>query len=113
MNPLLLLAVIAGGAGGIFVFTIMGAGLTAPASPGSILALLMMAERHCYAGLILGVLISAIISLAIAVPILKFMGKDDASLEEAQQKKRQHEASGKRHCRGSGGSGTGKGFKDS
>ncbi len=87
MNPLLLLAVIAGGAGGIFVFTIMGAGLTAPASPGSILALLMMAERHCYAGLILGVLISAIISLAIAVPILKFMGKDDASLEEAQQKK--------------------------
>ena len=86
MNPLLLLAVIAGGASGIFVFTMMNVGLTAPSSPGSILAILMMAERHSYVGLILGVLISAAVSLVIAIPILKFMSKD-ASLEEAQAKK--------------------------
>ena len=36
MNPLLLLSAIAGGASGVFTFTLMGAGLTAPASPGSI-----------------------------------------------------------------------------
>lgn len=86
MNPLLLLAVIAGGASGIFVFTMMNVGLTAPSSPGSILAILMMAERHSYVGLLLGVLISAAVSLVIAIPILKFMSKD-ASLEEAQAKK--------------------------
>lgn len=86
MNPMLLLAVIAGGASGIFVFTMMNVGLTAPSSPGSILAILMMAERHSYVGLIIGVLISAAVSLVIAIPILKFMSKD-ASLEEAQAKK--------------------------
>lgn len=86
MNPLLLLATIAGGAAGVFTFSLMGVGLTAPASPGSILALVMMAERHCYMGLFLGVLIAAVVSFVIAVPLLKFMGKD-TSLEEAQQKK--------------------------
>ena len=86
MNPLLLLAVIAGGASGVFVFSLLDVGLTAPSSPGSILAIMMMAERHCYVGLLLGVLISTVVSLVIAIPILKFMGKD-ASLEEAQMKK--------------------------
>ena len=86
MNPLLLVAVMAGGASGVLTFTLLGAGLTAPASPGSILAIMMMAERHSYVAIILGVLVSAVISLVIAVPILKFMGKD-ASLEEAQMKK--------------------------
>lgn len=86
MNPLLLIAVIASGASGILIFSIFDVGLTSAASPGSILALLLMAERHCYIGLILGVLISAVVSFVIAVPILKFMSKD-VSLEEAQQKK--------------------------
>lgn len=86
MNPLLLLATIAGGASGIFTFNLFNVGLSAPASPGSILALLMMAERHSYVGLILGVLISTVVSFVIAMPLLKFMGKD-TSLEEAQQKK--------------------------
>lgn len=86
MNPLLILAVMAGGASGIFVFNLMGVGLTAPASPGSILAIMMMAERHSYVGIILGVLVATVVSFIIAMPILKFMGKD-ASLEEAQQKK--------------------------
>ncbi len=86
MNPLLLLATIAGGASGVFTFNLFNVGLSAPASPGSILALLMMAERHSYLGLILGVLISTVVSFVIAMPLLKFMGKD-TSLEEAQQKK--------------------------
>lgn len=86
MNPLLLLAVIAGGASGIFVFTLFGAGLTAPASPGSIIAILMMAEKNSYLGIIAGVLIATVVAFVIALPLLKFMGKD-TSLEEAQQKK--------------------------
>ena len=86
MNPLLLLATIAGGASGVFTFNLFNVGLSAPASPGSILALLMMAERHSYVGLLLGVLVSTAVSFVIAMPLLKFMGKD-TSLEEAQQKK--------------------------
>lgn len=86
MNPLLLLAAIAGGASGILTFTIFDVGLTGTASPGSIISILMMCERHCYLGLVLGVLISAAVSLAIALPLLKFAGKD-TTLEEAAAKK--------------------------
>lgn len=88
MNPLLLISVIAGGAVGTFLFSIFDVGLTSAASPGSILALLMMAERHSYLGLIIGILGAAAVSLLISLPILKFMGKD-TSLEEAQEKKDQ------------------------
>lgn len=86
MNPLLLVATIAGGASGIFLFNLFDVGLTSAASPGSIIAILMMAERHSYLGLIIGVLVSTVVSFVISVPILKFMGKD-TSLEDAQAKK--------------------------
>lgn len=86
MNPLLLLAVIAGGASGIFTFNLFQVGLTGTASPGSIISILMMCERHCYLGLILGVAISAAVSFLIALFILRFAGKD-TSLEEATAKK--------------------------
>lgn len=86
MNPLLLLAVMAGGASGIFLFQMFGVGLTAPASPGSMLAILMMAERHSYIGLLLGVAVSTVVTLVIALPLLKFTGKD-VSLQDAQKKK--------------------------
>lgn len=86
MNPLLLISVIAGGASGIFCFNLFNVGLTAPASPGSIIAIMMMAEKHSYLGLIVGVVVAALVSFAISVPILKFMGKD-TSLEEAQRQK--------------------------
>ena len=86
MNPLLLISVIAGGASGIFCFNLFNVGLTAPASPGSIIAIMMMAEKHSYFGLIVGVAVAAFVSFAISVPILKFMGKD-TSLEDAQRQK--------------------------
>lgn len=88
MNPLLLLAVIAGGASGIFTFHLFQVGLTGPASPGSILSILMMCERHSYIGLILGVIIATVVSFIIALPLLRFAGKD-TSLEEATAKKDQ------------------------
>lgn len=86
MNPLLILATIAGGATGIFTFTLFDVGLVGTASPGSIISILMMCERHSYVGLLLGVLLSTVVSLAVALPILKFAGKD-VSLEEATAKK--------------------------
>lgn len=86
MNPFLLLATIAGNAVGILTFTLFDVGLVSTASPGSIIAITMMAERHSYLGLFAGVLLSAAVSFIIGVPLLKFMGKE-VSLEEAQAKK--------------------------
>ncbi|MDO5417594.1 MAG: PTS mannitol transporter subunit IICBA [Lachnospiraceae bacterium] len=84
MNPLLLLAVMAGGASGIFVFSLLGTGLTAPASPGSFLAILAMTPRGGYLGIFAGVAVAAVVSFLISVPLLKFAGKEE-NLEEKQQ----------------------------
>lgn len=86
MNPLLLVATIAGGASGVLIFSLFDVGLTGPSSPGSIISILMMCERHCYLGLILGVLVATVVSFVISLPILKFAGKD-TSLEEATAQK--------------------------
>lgn len=85
MNPLLLLSVIGGGAAGTFVFQVMGAGLKSPASPGSILAILALCEKHSYVAVLAGVAVAAIVSFVISVPILKFAGKEE-NLEESQAK---------------------------
>ena len=85
MNPLLILAVIAGGAGGVFMFQLLGAGLTSPASPGSILAILAMTPRGEYLPVLAGVAVAAVISFAVALPLLKFAGKDE-DLEGSREK---------------------------
>lgn len=85
MNPLLLLAVMAGGAGGIFVFQLLGAGLTSPASPGSILAILAMTPRGEYLPVLAGVAAASVISFAVALPLLKFAGKEE-NLEDSKKK---------------------------
>ena len=87
MNPILLVSVILGGASGILVFDIFNVGLTAPASPGSILAILAMCEKNSYVGLILGVLVATIVSFAVSIFVLKFTGKKNISLEEATTQK--------------------------
>ncbi len=86
MNPLLLLSTIGGSISGIFIFSLFDVGLTSAASPGSILAIFVMAERNSYLGIILGVLVSTAVSLLIAMPLLKFMNKG-VSLEDAQAKR--------------------------
>lgn len=85
MNPLLLVAVIAGGASGVFMFTTFGGGLVAPASPGSIIAVLAMTPKGGYLPIILGVLVSCVISCVIGMAILKFTGKE-GDLEEEKQR---------------------------
>ncbi len=85
MNPLLLLAVIGGGASGIFVFQMFGAGLTSPASPGSILAILAMTPRGEYLIILLGVVVAAVVSFLIALPLLRFASKGE-DLEQSREK---------------------------
>ncbi len=72
MRPLLILAAIAGGVSGVFTFSIFNVGLVAPPSPGSIFALLAMTPKGGgHLGVILGVLVAAAVSFAVAALILK------------------------------------------
>ena len=87
MNPVLLLAVMGGGAAGVFTFNLLGAGLVGPASPGSILAIMAMVPKTGgYVGVLAGVAVAAAVSFAIALPLLKIFGKDE-DLEDAIAKK--------------------------
>lgn len=86
MNPALLLSAMAGGAAGIFTFNLFGTGLAAPASPGSIIAILLMTPKGNYFGVLAGVVIATLVSFFISMPLIKFFGKDE-DLETAQRKK--------------------------
>lgn len=94
MNPLLLLSVILGGASGIFIFQLFGVGMVSPASPGSIIAILGMAAKDSYIGILLGVLVAAVVSFFVSMPILKFAGKEE-SLEDSREKMHQMKAQAK------------------
>ncbi|MDA5562038.1 PTS mannitol transporter subunit IICBA [Exiguobacterium sp. MMG028] len=85
MKPILILAMIAGGATGIFTFVLFDVGLVAPASPGSIFAILAMASRGSYLGLVAGIFLSAAVTFAVASVILKSSAAEEVSLEEATQ----------------------------
>jgi len=84
MNPIVILGPMVGNVCGIFTLSLLGGGLKGPASPGSILAELMLTPKDCYVANIAGIAIAAVVSFAISVFLLKMFGKD-ASLAEAQQ----------------------------
>ena len=71
MKPLLFLAVMAGGVCGTFTFQLLGAGLQAASSPGSIFAILAMTPKGSYLANIAGVLVGAAASFIVASIILK------------------------------------------
>lgn len=76
MKPLLFLSVIGVGMSGSFIFQLMDAGLRAPASPGSIIAILAMTPFNSYLPVILGVIVAAAVSFGISAVILKADAKD-------------------------------------
>ena len=83
MNPIVILGPMIGNIVGIFTLSALGGGLAAAASPGSIIAEMLMTPRGGYLANIAGIGIAAVVSFLISVFLLKFFGKD-ASLEEAQ-----------------------------
>ena len=88
MKPILVLAAIAGGASGVLVFQIFGTGLIAPPSPGSIFALMAMTPKGQFIPVILGVLVSAVVSFLVASVFLKADKKEEEmSFEQAIEKK--------------------------
>ena len=83
MNPIVILGPMIGNIVGIFTLSALGGGLAAAASPGSIIAEMLMTPRGGYFANIAGIGVAAVVSFLISVFLLKFFGKD-ASLEEAQ-----------------------------
>ncbi|MEN2256166.1 PTS mannitol transporter subunit IICBA, partial [Enterococcus faecium] len=69
-------SVIRGGMSGSFIFQLMDAGLSAPASPGSIIAILAMTPFNSYLPVIFGVIVAAAVSFGISAVILKADAKD-------------------------------------
>lgn len=82
MNPVVIIAPIVGNMAAIFWFNMTNCGLRGPASPGSIIAYLMMTPASDMWKVIVGVVLASAISFVIAAPIVKMAGSK--SLEDAQ-----------------------------
>lgn len=87
MNPLLLLATIGGSVAAMFFNTILGLGLTGPASPGSIIAYVGMAQKGQHILVFLSAVIAAVVSFIIAAPIIRFSNGKKSLEESAEQMK--------------------------
>ncbi|MBN6065846.1 PTS mannitol transporter subunit IICBA [Aggregatibacter actinomycetemcomitans] len=84
MNPRLLLAVIAGGMSGVFTLTLFSAGLVSPASPGSIIAVLLMTPKTSLVGVISSVVVACAVSFTLSAFFLKIQKEESTNLEEMQ-----------------------------
>jgi PTS system mannitol-specific IIC component len=82
MNPRLILAAIAGGASGVFIAVITGAGLVATPSPGSIFAYLAVTPKDGYFGVLLDIAVASVVSFGVASALLGF-GRAEQPVVEA------------------------------
>jgi PTS system mannitol-specific IIC component len=82
-KPILILAMIAGGATGVLTNVIFGSGLRAPASPGSIIAIIAQTASDSYVGVILSVVLSAAVTFLVAAVILRASRKRDLAEADA------------------------------
>ncbi len=86
MNPALVIATIAGGITGTFLFSLFKVGLVGVSSPGSIITIMMMAAVGDQLKILIAILASAAVSFAVASVIVKSTksdGEEDQRLEES------------------------------
>ncbi len=93
MNPLVILGPMVGNAAAILFYSVMGAGLFGPPSPGSIIAFLAMAPQDSMLTAALGVILSAGISFLICAPIVR--RGSNKNLEEATREMEEMKAQAK------------------
>lgn len=99
-RPVLIVAAIAGSAAGLLFFSLTDAGLVAPASPGSILSVLAMAPKGKTLIVLLGVVISAAVSLLVAAPFIRRASKTETEGDPAVGKLPQSAAGISPHAAG-------------
>ena len=96
MNPALILAVMLGGASGVLTFSLLGAGLVAAASPGSIIAILAMTAKGKYFAVIAGIVVATIVSFLVSSVFVKRAAardeEQDLDAAQAQMKNMKAEA---------------------
>ncbi|SHK81328.1 PTS mannitol transporter subunit IICBA [Anaerotignum lactatifermentans] len=93
MNPVIIIAPIVASIVTIFYYSIMGAGLVGPASPGSIIAFLAVAPKGETLKVLIGVVLAAVVSFVVASPIVKLSG--NKNLDEATDKMKNMKAEAK------------------
>jgi PTS system mannitol-specific IIC component len=71
MKPRLIIAMIAGGMTGVATLMLLGGGLRAPASPGSIFAVLLMTPGSAAVGVIASVVLACAVTFVVASVLLK------------------------------------------
>ncbi len=82
MKPLTLIAMIAGGMSGTWVFNLLGGGLVAGPSPGSIFAYLALTPKGAFLATIAGVTAGTLVTFAVASFILKMDKNSEAETED-------------------------------
>ncbi|TAM70388.1 MAG: PTS mannitol transporter subunit IICB [Microbacteriaceae bacterium] len=83
MKPILVLAAIGGGMTGVAINAAFATGLRAPASPGSIIAILIQTAPGSYLGVILSVVGAATVSFLISAVILRATRRRDLARGES------------------------------
>jgi mannitol PTS system EIICBA or EIICB component len=88
MRPMLFLAVILGGMSGVFTLVLLGGGLFAPSSPGSIIAITAVTPHHAgaYIANYAAVLVAGAVSFIASSFILKTGKQDEEDIEAATRK---------------------------
>ena len=97
MKPILIIAAIAGGMSGVFTLGLLGGGLIAPSSPGSIFAIIAMTPNtSALVANLSAFAVATVVSCAVASVFIK-MSKDveDDSLESAREDMAERKKRGK------------------
>ncbi|MFG6115804.1 PTS mannitol transporter subunit IICBA [Halobacillus sp. MO56] len=91
MRPMLILSVILGGMSGVFTLVLLGGGLGAPASPGSILAISAVTppQPMVYVANFAAVIVATAVSFIVSAVVLKTGKQQDEDINEATQKMEQ------------------------
>lgn len=99
MRPVLIIAPILGSASAILVYSLFGGGLVAPASPGSVFALLAMAPKGNMLVTLLGVVVAAVVSFLVSIPVIRKMPVMQSTETSASTESTGNHTSGKKNIR--------------
>lgn len=92
MNPILIIAMIGGGASGIFTLNLLGGGLSGAASPGSIFAEMIMTPKGLHFANITGIAVAAVVTFLLAAVLMRAFIKGEGDFEGATEKVRDMKA---------------------
>jgi PTS system mannitol-specific IIC component len=97
MNPILILAMIGGGASGVFTINILNGGLIGAASPGSIIAEMTMSPKGAHLANIIGIAVACGVTFVLSAILMKLFVKaeSEGDLEASQELMRSMKAESK------------------